>query len=34
MANNIILMESTKKYFLELKNPKSHKLSYDEATNI
>lgn len=34
MANSIILMESTKKYFLELRNPRSYKLFYDKATNI
>jgi len=34
MANSIILAESTKKYFLELRNPEKHKLFYNEATNI
>jgi len=34
MANRIILAESTKKYFLELRNPEKHKLFYNEATNI
>lgn len=34
MANSIILIKSTNKYFLELRNPKSHKLFYDKATNI
>jgi len=34
MANSIILVESTKKYFLDLRNPEKHKLFYNEATNI
>ncbi|CAI6353025.1 unnamed protein product [Macrosiphum euphorbiae] len=33
MANSI-LVESIKKYFLELRNPEKHKLFYNEATNI
>lgn len=32
MANSIILVESTKKYFLDLRNPEKHKLY--KATNI